>query len=494
MPPEPTAAPQPPRGPAPLTTSVRQRLQKVYEHAQRCVEKGDHDYAHQLLTECVSEDPSSTVYLQAFLGNLQKKYNNNKRGAKLAGLKSKSHRSALAKAAEKGAWLAAFQAGCGALALNPWDVPTLVAMAEACNQLHIDECQLYYLRWALDVDPKDPIVNRHAALALQRMGQFDQAIACWHRVEQAKPHDEEAQQAISRLSVEKTIHQGGYDPAMLGGHAAGGDGKQPAARPLSVARYSKGGAAAAEAAAAEEAEQAPPEERLVAAIAKDPAAVENYFRLADLYLHEHRLDDAQRALEQARQATGGGDTQVRERLEDLQVRRAAGLANSAQQHFDHEQTPEAKQLLDRAKAQANQVELEVYAARVDRDPHNPRLQFELGMRLRKAGKPKQAISAFQAARTDPKRRALVLLELGECFQKIEQYKLALTHYEQALEACEPGDDEVRKLALYRAGVLATGLREIDRAESHLSTLAGMDYGYRDVSDRLDKLGRLRDSG
>ena len=56
------------------------------------------------------------------------------------------------------------------------------------------------------------------------------------------------------------------------------------------------------------------------------------------------------------------------------------------------------------------------------------------------------------------------------------------------------DEEVRKLGLYRAGVLATGLRELDRAERHLAELAGMDYGYRDVSDRLDKIASLRDSG
>src|SRR5690606_17123024 len=131
---------------------------------------------------------------------------------------------------------------------------------------------------------------------------------------------------------------------------------------------------------------------------------------------------------------------------------------------------------------ANQVELEVYAARADRDPHNPRLQLEVGLRLKRAGKPKQAITALQAARGDTKRRALVLVELGECFQKIEQYKLALAHYEQAIEAAESPEDEVRKLALYRAGVLSTGLRELDRAERHLSELAGLDYGYRDVSE------------
>ena len=485
---EPTAAPHTsPRGPAPLPPSVRHRVQKVYEHAKRCTVKEDYDYANQLFSQCVSEDPANVVYLQGFLGNLQKKYGNNKKGAKFAALKIKSHRSALNKAAEKGAWMAAFQAGCNALALNPWDTTTLVAMAEACRELHIDECQLTYLRWGLDADPKDPTVNRHAALALTRMGQFDQAIACWHRVELAKPHDEEALQAISRLSVEKTIQKGGYDNSMLGPQANGAE-----AKPMSVARFSKG---ATTTTAEEDAEAALPlEQRMQTAIAKDPAAVENYFRLADMYLYEQRLDEAQAILERAQQATGGGDLQVRERLEDLQLRRVARQAAAAQQHFEHEQSADAKQLLDRARQQANQVELEVYATRVDRDPNNPRLQFELGMRLKKAGKPKQAITALQAARSDPKRRALVLLELGECFQKIEQYKLALSHYEQAIEICESGDEEVRKLSLYRAGVLATGLRELDRAERHLAELAGLDYGYRDVSDRLDKISGLRDSG
>jgi tetratricopeptide (TPR) repeat protein len=488
---DPKTAPQSaPRGPGPLTASVRHRLQKVYEHAQRSLEKGDHDYANQLYTQCVSEDPANVVYLQAFLTNLQKKYGNNKKGARLAGFKIKSHRSAMAKATDKGNWETAFQSGCAALALNPWDVPSLLALAEACNQLQIDEAQLYYLRWALDVDPKDPTVNRQAAMTLQRMGQFDQAIACWHRVEQAKPHDEEALQAISRLSVEKTIHQGGYDPALLGGSGKGGQPAQPA-RPMSIARLSK---SAAENEADDAAAELPPEQRLKAAIAKDPAAVDSYFRLADLYLHQQRLDDVEQILDQANQVTGGGDLNVRERLEDLQLRRASRQIIVAHKQYEHEKTAEAQQLLERARSHANQVELEVYSARVDRDPHNPRLHFEVGMRLKKAGKLKAAITAFQAARSDTKRRALVLLELGECFQKIEQYKLALSHYEQSIEATDSSDRDGKKLALYRAGVLAMGLRELDRAERHLAELAGLDYGYRDVSDRLDKIAALRDSG
>ena len=474
------------RGPAPLTTAVRQRLQKLFEHAQRCVEKNDHDYANQLFSQCIVEDPANLIYLQSFLGNLQNKYGDNKKGAKLAGLKIKSHRSALSKAAGKGDWPAAFQAGCEALAVNPWDIPTLLGMAEACDELGIDECQLYYLRWAMDVDVKDVAVNRHAALTLQRMGQFDQAIACWHRVEQAKPHDEEALQAISRLSVEKTIHEGGYDPDLLKG-----DSSIALEKKTSVAQLSK------------DAEHLPdddrsPEERLQAALAADPTEIENYLQLADILIHDARLDEAEKLLERGLSASGGGDLNIRERLEDIQLRRAHHQLAIAEKRHAQEPNEETQQQVLHFRKLANQRDLEVYAVRSDRDPGNTRLKFELGLRLKRAGKTKEAITMLQAARSDPKRKALALVELGECFQKIEQYKLALSNYEQAvetdLETTGEADSEVRRLALYRAGVLATGLRELDRAERHLTELAGLDFGYRDVSDRLDKLAHLRDSG
>jgi len=476
--------PQP--GATPLPAAVRQRLQKVFEHAQRCVEKNDHDYAHQLLAQCVVEDPANLVYLQSFFANLEKKYGGDKKGAKLAGLKIRGHRSTLAKAAAKGDWPRALEAGCAALALNPWDVPTLLAMAKACDELAINENQLFLLRWALDVDSKDVAVNRHAALTLQRIGQFDQAIACWRRVEQAHPQDEEAVQAISRLSVEKAIHDGGYDPALLSGQ------QQPdalRAEKASVARLAKDAAAVGEAGASDS-----PEQRLQAAIEADPANVENYLQLADRYLHDERLDEAERLLGRGQSAAGGGDLRIRERLEEIQVRRARRQMAIAEQRCQQEPTEENQQLAAQLRNQANQVELEIFAAKSEREPQNSRWKYELGIRLKRAGKIRQAITALQAARCDSQRLAQVLVDLGECFQKIEQYKLALSNYEQAIEACVEQDSDIRRLALYRAGVLATGLRELDRAERHLTELADLDFGYRDVADRLDKINQIRDKG
>jgi hypothetical protein len=76
-------------------------------------------------------------------------------------------------------------------------------MARACAALHYNEAELLYLKQALDAEPKDLDVNRHCALSLGRLGQYDQAIACWHRVEKLRGFDEEAARNISRLSDEK---------------------------------------------------------------------------------------------------------------------------------------------------------------------------------------------------------------------------------------------------------------------------------------------------
>ena len=85
------------------------------------------------------------------------------------------------------------------------------------------------------------------------------------------------------------------------------------------------------------------------------------------------------------------------------------------------------------------------------------------------------------------------LHLGESFQHIRQFKLALSSYEAAVEASDDMQPDTKKLALYRAGVLAAELNDRERAEKYLTQLAAIDFGYRDVAERLDKLAALRDS-
>jgi hypothetical protein len=477
------------QGLPPVTPAVRQRLQAVFEHAQRSAEKADYEYAHDLLTQCLTEDPANLIYLQHFLGNLAQKYANNKKGARFAGLKIKTSRMALSKAAGKGHWRDAFAAACEALKSNPWDTATLLDVADAYNELGSDECQLYALRWALEAAPKDATVNRRAAETLARLGQFDQAISCWRRVEQAKPGDQEAAKAISQLSVEKTIHQGGYNQELLHGAVA-----DPAAAEAALReRAAQNKPAPTDVAAQKPKPDSAREQTLLDAVANEPAQISNYLELADLFTAQNRLREAEEILTRALAASGGGDLAVRERLEEAHLRRAHSQVVVAQRRAEQEKTPEAADLARRMAAQANQAELEVYAARAARNPGNLLLQYELGMRCKRAGKFREAIQAFQAARDDIRHKALVQLHLGESFQHIRQFKLALASYEAAVEASDSIELDTKKLALYRAGVLAAELGDRDKAEKHLTQLAAIDFGYRDVADRLDKLAAIRDS-
>ncbi|HEV3136497.1 MAG TPA: tetratricopeptide repeat protein, partial [Pirellulales bacterium] len=478
--------PTAPDGPGrlPMPPATRRRVQQCFEHGSKSAAKGDFDYATDMFVSCLKEDPGNQIYIRQFLVNLAKKYNDNKKGSKLAGIKGATVKGSIFKAARSKDWKAVMASGLEMLKLNPWDISTLTALATACDGMDNHEAELVYLKWALDVNSKDAEVNRLCGRTLARLGQFDQAIACWHRVEQAKPGDEEAGRAVGDLAIEKTISHGGYDAAenstdVMADKAAKADRRSEASLKLT------------------------PVQQLEKAIAKKPDDVSNYVELADLHTREERFPEAEKVLATALEVSGG-EVSVREKLEDAQLRRARHQLKIAEKQAAEKKSPEAIELLKKMKAQLNSEEIDVYRTRSERYPNNFGLKFELGSRLKRAGQYNEAITLLQNATGDAKRKAATHMELGECFQYIKQYKLAMSSYETALSAISPRDVDERKLALYRAGKLAFGLaekylaakdpqgqQEVERADRYLSELAGLEFGYKDVPQLLDKISKIR---
>ncbi|MEN0110418.1 MAG: hypothetical protein AAF805_06805, partial [Planctomycetota bacterium] len=267
-----------------LSTIKRQTLHQVFERGKKCLERGDHDYAHDLFAQCVATDPGALVYLQHFRANLAQRFPDAP-AAKTGGLASftgfgAGGRAAVTKAASKGAWDDAFAAGCAALKRTPGDIGVLSALADACGELRHTECQLYYLRWALDLSPNDIDANRQAAAVLESIGQFEPAIGCWARVQQQRPADEEPAKAIARLSVEKTIDDGRYNPALLRGEA---EVEMPATLRVSdAARSDADGVLDPDEQDEELREPSPTEESLREAIDKEPGEPKTYVELAAL--------------------------------------------------------------------------------------------------------------------------------------------------------------------------------------------------------------------
>jgi tetratricopeptide (TPR) repeat protein len=469
-----------------ISPAVRRRLQQCYEHAKKLMAqpKYDHDYAHTLLAECVASDPGNLVYVEAFFDNLARKYNNNKRGARLAFF---LNRGAFKKALAGKKWLDVLRAGPEILKVNPWDTATLRGMAEACENLQLNEVELRYLKNALDGNPQDVEVNRHCARSLARMGQYDQAIACWARVNETKRNDPEALKMIGDLQIEKTKWKFG----MLSP-----DKKRAAGpNPVALTPSDEGSAVPSE---PEPTPTEPPRTRevqltrwqqLERAIVDDPTVVENYLQLASVYAEENRLADAERTLQKGR-AASGNDLRVQERLEEIQVLRLKQQLAIAERRAKSEATESARQLVQQLRENLSRVELEMFGRRSQRYPEEPQWKLEAAIRLKRLGNHGEALKQLGEIKPsdDSPLAASVALETGECWQHLRQFAKSLEAYRRAIHLAEANQNaELQKLALYRAGVLAIAMKDAAGTD-FLAQLVEIDPNYRDARERLARRG------
>jgi tetratricopeptide (TPR) repeat protein len=228
-------------------------------------------------------------------------------------------------------------------------------------------------------------------------------------------------------------------------------------------------------------------------IANRPQEESNYLELADLLLAEHRTYEAQRALTRALEVSR--DLRIVERLEDVNMLRAKEQVKLAEEQAGMERTQEARDDVDRLREESYRLELEVFRNRCHRYPDDKRLKFQLGLRLQQIGSFREAIEPLQAGLEFPDLRAAASLEIGEILQRHQQFPKALQCYRQAAQmaAGDDGQQDCRKRALYRAGVLAAAMTLNDTARGYFWELVKMAPDYRDVRTRLDKLGEISDT-
>lgn len=466
-------------GRQPLTQAQRYRYQQQFLHATKQAASSNFDYSNDLFSQCVLGDKDNTVYWQTFLASLKKQYNDNKRGVKLASVRTITQRAAVKKCQIRKDLDGVFRHGLEVLLLNPWDTSTLMAMAAAGEAMQLDEVPLVFLSMAREAAPKDVDLNRAMGRALRVRKQHDQAIACWRRVLEAKPDDEEAQHQIKEIGTERVIHKGGYEDA-------------ESSRDVKVKEQDESNSVSAQPARTQSARHDPTREsRLERAIRDDPSVAEPYLELAEVMSEKGDYDGAAALLTKAYEATGQS-SEVLERLEDVQLRglrkklrgieaeMKSGLADAKQRWKEVRRQFDLKSL-DRAKHLA------------ERYPNDLRYEFDLATAYQRVGQHREAIEHYQKARSDPRRKGECLVRLGQCFHEIAQPRLAASNYDGALAEISGQNPDLLKEALYCSGKLSLETKDLAKAEKQLTELAGMDFGYKDVSALLDKVNELRNT-
>jgi len=138
-------------------------------------------------------------------------------------------------------------------------------------------------------------------------------------------------------------------------------------------------------------------------------------------------------------------------------------------------------------------ELAEYADRAANYPTDLSIKFELGKRQFLAGKYDDAIGTLQQAQRDPRRHVPALNYLGQAFAKKQWHREAAETYERALQTEMP--EERKKDIYYNLGDTYEKMDELAKAQDMFSELAQLDFNYRDVRDRLDRVRKkLGDDG
>ncbi len=449
----------------------QQKAQSFFQYGNDAAAKGSVDYAVQMYREALKLQPDNLVVRQALRATVRKKFNNDPaKVGRLAGARVQPIRLRARAAKAKGQWAHLLDVCEEAYVYNPWDVSTTRDASEAATQLGYHQLAQWLLESVM-AQANDAEFFRNLAQVYQQNENFQKAIHCWERVKQLDPSDEGAQRQMNALSASATIARSGLNEAL---------GKRMA-RPTTPDTFAPD--------VEEVTQQAmTPEERLLKEIDEQPDRPGLYLQLADAYRSRSKLDEAERILARGLKALPA-DTVLQSTYGEVQVSRLQRAIEKQVKLCEERPNDEAaKTKLDQLNNYLNEYEAKEFRRRVSLDPDDLKLQYELGLRLARAGKHDEAIAAFQQARQSTSLRGQALHQSGLSFEATGVMRLAERSYLDALKEADPADRNMLNALHYRLGRVAEAQGNTREAEEHYNEVAANDYGYLDVAQRLRNLG------
>ena len=146
--------------------------------------------------------------------------------------------------------------------------------------------------------------------------------------------------------------------------------------------------------------------------------------------------------------------------------------------------PEVQAMLAERRAIRIAEAVEEAKRRVEINPTDPISRFELGQALFNAGDYSSAIPHLQQAKRNPHIQSKVLLLLGRTFKAKGMFDMAAKQLLDAL-ADMHAMDNTKKEVLYEKGLIHEQMGDKEGALESFKQIYEVDYGYRDVAQRVE---------
>ncbi len=210
-------------------------------------------------------------------------------------------------------------------------------------------------------------------------------------------------------------------------------------------------------------------------VVKDLAGIyeqlEDWHNAHAFYTWAHTLSNGDVAL--ATKASAMSDRAIESDMKQLEAAVALDPGNA-----------DLKAALDVRKAERLAQKVQEAQKRVEQNPTDPQLRYELGNALYEAGDLSAAIPHLQQATRNPHIRTKVLLLLGRTFRAKGMFDLAIKQLSDAL-ADLMAMDTTKKEVLYEKGLIHADMADKPAALECFKQIYEVDYGYRDVANRVE---------
>lgn len=225
----------------------------------------------------------------------------------------------------------------------------------------------------------------------------------------------------------------------------------------------------------------------------NPNSPANILKLADA-LFELQTDQAGQEVSEilgdAFEKTGDfvfkrreGEFRIKKLRQEVRKAKAASEAES--------ENEELKKKLAQGLEDFAQAELEHYRLCVQNYPTDLRMKYEYGVRLLVNKEYDKAIPLFQEAQKDPQCKMAALDKTGLCFFLKGWFADAIDIFSRALGTCGDQDSDIAKELRYNLARSYEENKQPDEALGVYRKLAQVDFNYKDVSQRVDKLRKTK---
>ncbi len=212
----------------------------------------------------------------------------------------------------------------------------------------------------------------------------------------------------------------------------------------------------------------------------------------DRYELEHDAESMQGAVyfyNHTNDLVHGTDPGVSRKLSDLQLRVIEDrihslqewLASGGDQHPDAQQYIDELELIKRQKAEMLIGEAK---KRVERNPTDLQLRYELGEKFVEAAMFTEAIAELQRARQNPNARLKAMNLLGQCYTEKGMLDMAERQLKDAASEILAMDG-TKKEIVYKLGLLYERMNKKPESLQCMKDIYEVDYGYMDVAKRVE---------